>query len=246
MAGIPEGFIMPTMGSSIGSNVMKVMPAPEAVAGASGTMSAEIRRHKEFNAKRTSELGNLPGEMSDDIELVLIKTDKFTTVPLRASNLTDPKVPFYNELSIQQQIELAELRERFRNNQHGSDTPVAMWDALAVNEQMQLINMGVMYVEQLAAYKEHEYYKLGNGGKELVERAQRHVGAKKPNKQEEFEKNMAVLLEAKSEEKARADAAEKSLYEMQQRLAALEGAEPKRRPGRPPAAAPGVQESTEG
>lgn len=246
MAGLPEGFIMPTLGAALGGSVLKAFPTAEVIAGAVGTMSAEIKRHREFNAKRTQELidANLPGEMSDNIELVLIKADKFTTVPLRASNLDNPKVPFYNELSIEQQTQLAELRERFRKNEHGGDTPIAMWDALSVGEQMQLVNMGVMYVEQLAAYKDHEYYKLGNGGAELVKRAQRHIEAKTPNKQEEFEKNMAVLLEAKTAERERADAAEKAMFALQERLAALESGEPaKRKPGRPARIpTPGIQE----
>ena len=238
---LPEGFIMPTLGTSVGSNVMKVFPTADAVSGAMGTMSAEIVRHREFNAERTKQLEkeNLPGEMTDEIELVLITADKYTTVPRRASNLSNPKAPFYNELSVEQQVQLAELRERFRKNEHGSDTPIAMWDALSAGEQRQLINFGVLYVEQLAAYPEHEYYKLGNGGAELVKRAQRHIGGKVPNKHEEFEKNMNALLSAKADEAARADAAEKAMYAMQERLAALETNKPKR--GRP--AKPGVQEA---
>lgn len=192
---VPEGFIMPTLGTSLGSNVMKAVPTAEAVAGVMGTMTAEIHRHKEFNAKKTQELiaADLPGEMSDDIELVIVKIDKLTAVPLRASNLTNPKAPFYNELSLEQQVALAQLRENFRKNEHGGDTSIATWDALNVGEQGQLISMGILYVEQLVAYKEHEYYKLGNGGAELVKRAQRHIAAKAPNKQEDFERQMSAI-----------------------------------------------------
>lgn len=250
MPGLPEGFIEPTLGTNLGNSVMKAFPTSQAIAGAVGTMSAEIVRHKEYNAKKTGELilSGLPGEMTDNIEIVLIKADKFTTVPLRASNLDDPKAPFYNELSLEQQIALADLRERFRKNEHGADTPITMWEALSSNEQHQLVQMGVLYVEQLAAYKEHEYYKLGNQGPELVKRAQRHLEAKKPNKQEDFERNMAALLADKAVERERADAAEKAMFEMQERLAALESGNPaKRGPGRPARVpTPGVQESTEG
>jgi len=242
----PEGFIMPLLGTNLGGNVMKVYPSAAEIAGAMGTMSAEIVRHREFNAEKTKqlELDNIPGEMTDEIELVKIKADKFTTVPLRASNLSDPKARFHNELSIEQQMQLAELRERFRKNEHGSDTPIAMWDALSVGEQMQLVNFGVMYVEQLAAFPEHEYYKLGNGGAELVKRAQRHVGGKVPSKQEEFEKSMSIVMQARAEDKARADAAEAKYFALQERLAALESSSeaPKKR-GRPFKA--GVQEVTE-
>lgn len=236
---VPEGFIMPTLGVSVGGNVLKATPSADAVAGAMGTMCAEIKRHKEFNSKRTQEIeaADIAGEMCDDIELVLIKCDKYTTVPLRASNLTDPKAPFYNELSIEQQVALAELREKFRKNEHGGDTPIAVWDALNVSEQMQLINMGVMYVEQLASYKEHEIYKLGNGGAELVKRAQRHLAAKRPNKQEEFEAQMFSLVEARKAEQARADEMELKYLELQERLAAIESAGAdivKQAPGRKP------------
>lgn len=245
MAGIPEGFIMPTLGQSIGGNVLKATPTAEAIAGALGTMSAEVKRKKEFNAKRTNELvaANLPGEMSDDIEIVEIKADKFTTVPLRASNLTDPTAPFYNELSLDQQIALADLRERFRKNEHGADTPIASWDALNVGEQAQLVNMGILYVEQLAAYKEHEYYKLGNGGAELVKRAQRHIGAKTPNKQEDFERQMQSLLSERAKEREERAEMEKRMFEMQAQLAKL--SEPRAGRGQTKLPKPGVQESTE-
>lgn len=242
---VPEGFIMPTMGVAVGGNVLKATPTADVIAGAMGTMCAEVKRHREFNPKRTQELAsaNLPGEMCDEIELVLIKTDKYTTVPLRASNLTDPTAPFHNELSLDQQIALAELREKFRKNEHGADTPIANWDALNINEQMQLVNMGVMYVEQLASYKEHEVYKLGNGGAELVQRAQRHIAAKRPSKQEDFENQMLALVEERKAEKARADELERRYFEMQERLAAIESTGNeivKRAPGRP--RKPGVQQ----
>ena len=223
MAGVPEGFIMPTMGPSLGAGVIKAMPSAEAISGAVGTMLAEIKRHKEFNSKRTQELvdANLPGEMSDEIELVLFTTDKFSKTPLRASCLSDPGRKFYNELSTQQQIQLAELRERFRKNEHGGDTPISLWDALSTTERGQLVAMGILYVEQLAAYQEHEVYKLGNGGAEWVKRAQRHVAGKVPNKQEEFEKQMASLLSEKAAERERADDMERKYFEMQKQIAEL-------------------------
>jgi len=222
MSGLPEGFILPTIGTQVGGGVLVARPTAEVVSGAIGTMVAEIVRHKEFNAKRTAELGDLPGEMSDEIELVLFTTDKFSKTPLRASCLNDPKRKFHNELSLQQQVQLAELRERFRKNEHGGDTPIGLWDALSSTERGQLIAMGVLYVEQLAAYQEHEVYKLGNGGAEWVKRAQRHIQAKQPNKQEEFEKQLASVLEAKAAEKARADDMEAKYFAMQERLAKLE------------------------
>lgn len=228
---------MPTMGTSLGGNVLKAMPSAEAIAGAMGTMTAEIKRHKEYNDAKTRLLGDLPGEMCDDIELVLIKTDKFTTVPLRASNLTDPKAKFYCELSIAQQTQLADLREKFRKNEHGSDTPIGMWPALNAAEKHQLTSMGVLYVEQLAAYQDHEHYKLGNGGSELVKRAQRHIGSKLPNKQEEFEKTMNSLIAAQSEERKLREDAEARYLELQERLAALETSPA----GKTKAPKPGVQ-----
>ena len=241
---VPEGFIEPTLGVSLGGHVMKATPSAEAIAGAMGTMTAEVVRHREFNSKKTNELIllNQPGEMTDEIELVKIKADKFTTVPLRASNLTDPKAPFHCELSIEQQTALAPLRERFRKNENATDTPIVQWEALNAGEQVQMMAAGVLYVEQLAAYQEHEYYKLGNGGAELVKRAQRHTGSKVPNKQEEFESKMNEIIAARAEETVRANEAEKKYLELQQRLAALESDKPKR--GRPPLT-PGVQENTE-
>lgn len=249
---VPEGFIMPTLGTQVSGHVLKAVPSADAISGVMGTMVAEVRRHRELNAKRTQELieSNLPGDMRDDIEIILIKTDKFSTVPLRASNLSDPTAPFNCELSREQQIALAELRERFRKNEHGCDMPIANWDCLNVSEQMHLINMGVLYVEQLAAYQDNEIYKLGNGGAELVKRAKRFVEAKQPNKQEDFERQMQEILNARSAEKARADEAERRYFEQQQEIAELKkmvaagsavgDAVEKRRPGRPPKA--GVQQ----
>jgi len=72
MAGLPEGFILPTGGTLVGNNVLKAVPSAESVAGAMGVVTAEIKRHKEFNAAKTKLLGDTPGEMSDEIELVLI------------------------------------------------------------------------------------------------------------------------------------------------------------------------------
>lgn len=237
---IPEGFIMPTLGTSVGGNVLKALPSAEAISGALGTQTAEIVRHREFNALRTQVLQETGafGEMTDEIELVIITNDKYTKVPLRASNLSDPTKPFCNELSIPQQIQLADLRERFRKNEHGSETPVGLWDALNSGEKHRLIAMGILYVEQLAAYQEHELYKLGNGGRELVDRAKRHVAGKKPNIQEEVEKNMAALLEAKMAESERAAELERKYLELQERLAAMEAGSPKR--GKAPK--PGIQE----
>ena len=179
--------------------------------------------------------------MTDEIELVLITADKYTKVPLRASNLTTPKARFTNELSLEQQMQLAELREKFRQNEHGSDTPVALWDALNVAEQMQLVNLGVHYVEQLANFKDHEIYKLGNGGEDLVKRARRHMDGKRPDKSDDFERQMSALMDARQKETARADEMEKRYLEMQARLAALETEPTKKKPGRPPRRA-GVQE----
>lgn len=233
MAGVPEGFIMPSLGTSLGGAVLKAYPAAETVAGALGTMTAEVVRHREFNAKKTSLLGDLPGEMHDEIELVKIKTDKYSECVLRASNLSDPKAPFYCELSTAQQIQLAELRERFRKNEHGSDTALATWHVLTPADRNHLMNLGILYVEQLAAYQPHEYYKLGNGGEQHVKNAQRHVASKQPNRQEEFEKNMAALLEAKAEERAAREEAERRYLELQEKVAALEAeSAPKR--GRKP------------
>ena len=50
---VPEGFIMPTLGTALGNNVLKAVPTADVVAGAMGVMSAEIRRHKEYNAEKT-------------------------------------------------------------------------------------------------------------------------------------------------------------------------------------------------
>ena len=245
MAGVPEGFIMPTLGTTLGGNVMKATPTAEAIAGALGTSAAEIKRHKEFNAKKTQELesANLPGEMTDDIEIVMIKVDKYTTTPLRASNLSDPSAKFHNELSLEQQIALADLRERFRKNEHGSDTPVASWDSIDGNTQHQLITAGILYVEQLAAYKEHEYYKLGNGGAELVKRAQRHIAAKTPNKQEDFERQMNAIVTERAKEREEREAMEKRMFEMQAELAKLSN--PRAGRGKTKLPKPGVQESAE-
>lgn len=242
MAGVPEGFIMPTLGTSLGAAVLKAYPAAETVAGAMGTMTAEVVRHKEYNAKRTKILHETgaSGEMCDEIELVKIKTDPYSVAVLRASCLSDESREFHCELSVAQQVQLAELREKFRKNEHGSDTPIILWEALNTTERHKLVTLGVYYVEQLAAYKEHEYYKLGNGGAELVKRAQKFVQGKLPNKQDEFERNMSVILAEREKERQAREEAERKMYEMQERLAALEGGAPKRK-GRQPRKA-GIQE----
>lgn len=232
---VPEGFIMPTLGHTVGSNVLKAIPSAEVVAGAVGTMVAEVKRHPVPSKRLTAllEKDNLPGEGNEELEIVLFHTDKYSKTPVRASSLSDPTREFFCELTTEQQMQVAELRERFRKNEHGSDTPIGNWNILNSSEQAHLINMGIYYVEQLAAYQEHEYYKLGNGGADFVKRAQRHVASKKPNKQEEFEKQMLSIIEAKEAEKKRADEMEERYFKLQERLAALEGQEPRRGPGRP-------------
>ena len=223
MAGVPEGFIMPTVGTSLGGNVLKAVPSPEAVAGAVGTMVAEIVRHKEHNAKLTGELekANLPGEGKDEIEIVLFHTDKYSKTPVRASCLSDPTRPFHCELTVEQQVLLAPMREKFRKNEHGSDTPIALWDAINTSERAKLGTLGLHYVEQIAAFKEHEYYKLGNGGADLVKKAQRHVSAKAPNKSEAIEQQMQTIMAERAREREEREALEKRMFEMQEQLAKL-------------------------
>ena len=244
---VPEGFILPEIFTAVGSHVMTAKPTAEAVAGPMGVMSAEVVRHREFNAEKTRQIEQegLPGEMCDEIELIKIRVDKFTTVPLRGSNLTNPKAKFHNELSIEQQTQLADLRERFRKNEHGSDTPIPMWEALTPGEQYQLMAAGVHYVEQLANYKEHEIYRLGNGGEDLVKRAQRHISGKKPNREEDFARQMSAIIEARQADAAKAEEREKRYLEQEAKIAAMEKAlaakeEPRNRGGRPRKA--GVQE----
>lgn len=216
---------MPARGSDSGhAGILLASPSLQAIAGALGTQTAEIKVHRKLNMKKSDQMEKegILREMYDEYETVEIQNDKYSTSTLRISCLSDPKQKCYNELNLAQRMQLGPLQERFRTQQSTCDTLITQWDAISSGEKQVLAQMGVMYVEQIAAFKDHEYYKLGNGGEALVKKAQRHVASKNPDKQEQFDRDMAALLAARQEDAAARKAAEERMFALEAKLAALE------------------------
>ncbi len=226
----PEQFIMPTRGESSGlPDVLK------AVSGAAGAQLARVFTHKVYNAKVSEELKI---EHFDEYEMVGITNDDFSETVLRASCLSDPNRVFTSDLSPEQEMQLAELRERFRKQQSSSDTPVDQWEALNEGEAKQLRLLKIEFVEQIAAFKDHELYKLGSQGKSLRERAIRHITAKKGHDPEQRKAEMQLVVEENKRQAERMKELEERLLQVE-----LEKAEAEKETAKPRSRTkPGVQD----
>lgn len=198
----PEGFRLPTAGESAPGGVLK------AVTGSHGTQAFKVSTHKMFNAKKSDEAGL---EVEDAITIVTFRNDPYTEAVIREA-----------DLSPEQQVQTAEARDRFYTSKDSTDTMIAEWQAIHDSEKMKLALIGVVTVEQLAAWPEFQMFKLGGGAKDLVAKARRHVDTKIGNRAGEANADhLAVLAELKRLREAEAEK-DARYFEMQARLAELE------------------------
>lgn len=197
----PEGFKLPTLGEGTTHNgVLK------AVAGSVGAQATRFFVHRLYDAKAT-ELEKR--EVLTPHEMVGFRNDPFAEFTCKVKDMT-PK----------QKLVTQQLYERFKSQKDSTDTPVEVWDAISEWEKVQLIQSGILTVEQITAYQDHELYKLGPGGKDLRERAKWHVNAKNPaqdNKQE-----MLLVIEENRKNAERLKQMEDELIKMQAALAEKE------------------------
>ena len=177
---IPEGLVVAANGFENTANPNVKKPTY----GALGSMFVEFRVHKEYSG---SESKLKKKEVYKPVEIVLIKSDKFSFTPKRIT-----------ELSTKERIDLAPLYEQFKSQKDSNDTSIFQWQAVNDHERSYLSSQGVYSVEQLANYRDEELYRLGPGGVELRERAVRHQVTKNESKKES-ESELLKTLRAEKE-----------------------------------------------
>jgi hypothetical protein len=157
---VAQTFVMPT-GYEHTNDPILMRP----VFGADGTMSMNFELHQVYNGAKSEKAGE---EKYDTSELCMRRPDKYTKVATRVNDLS--RVDF---------AKYAPLFERFKTQKDSTDTLLVNWQAITPNERLVLESLTIMTVEQLANYEESDLYKLGRDGKDMWERAKRHVATKR-------------------------------------------------------------------
>jgi len=196
----PEQFIIPTMGE--GTSQRGIM---KAVAGSSGTQQIKFFVHKIMDGKAT-EIAN--AETYKPVEMVSFRNDALSSYTCRIQDMTQ-----------EQRIKSGPLYERFMNGKDSTDTQIEDWDMLNENEKIGLIQLGVVTVEQAAAYQDHEVYRLGIDGKNVRDKAIRHVRGKEVSKEQSWSEEMRAMVEENRKIKAEIEAAKDAYYALQAQLA---------------------------
>lgn len=181
---IPEGLVLTPESFQNTANPGVKKP----LYGSLGTQHVEFMTHRKYSGKKTKEQGQ---EAYDEIDVLMIRNDKFSRVPKRM-----------NELTHQQKMALAPLYERFKEGKDSTDTNILNWGAASNEEKAHLGNIGVWTVEQIAAFADHELTRLGPDGKDLRRRARLHVKAKSPEVDERKKEldELRALVEAQAEQ----------------------------------------------
>lgn len=170
---------------------------------------------KELYDEKSSKENNL--ECHKRVEICEIKTDRFTSVPLRV-----------RDLSIELRRQLHPLYEQWRSQKESTDTLISAWDAISETERATILNLGIFTVEQLYNLSDEQALHLGPYGNELRAKAERHLGKKANTK----ENQLAAQLEALKKER---DEQAERLRKLEERYFAeeKEKAEAKKKMGRP-------------
>lgn len=159
-------------------------------------------------------------EVRRPIEVCLIQNDRFCTVPLRVGRPPDPDksgdVGIASELSHDQQVVLAPIYERFRTQKESDETDIIGWDVITDMERRLLIKHTVWTVEQLAAFSDEDLFRLGPSGKDLRERAKRHVRSKVEAKVPDYSAELDQLRSEKTELAERLERLEAAYHEREQ------------------------------
>lgn len=142
-------------------------------------------------------------EVRRPVEVCLIQNDRFSTAALRVGRPPDPSKPgdigITSELSHEQQVVLAPVYERFKTQRESSETDIVGWDVVTDMERRLLVKQGIWTVEQLASFSDQDLFRLGPGGKDLRERAKRHVTTKQEAAAPDYSAELEQLRSEKSE-----------------------------------------------
>jgi hypothetical protein len=149
---------------------------------------------------------------------------------LRRSGIVRGKIT--SELSKKEEVALAPLYERFKNQKDSTDKSIFQWEAVSDMERGFLAQCGVFTVEQLYHTPPEMRHQFGPGGEDLWIRAERFMKAKdsRVSVPDDVREELAALRRERSEAAKREAAREADYFKMQEQLAALSA---KRGPGRP-------------
>lgn len=208
MIGTPDGLVVQAdRFEIIGNNLAKP------VYGTLNKMYVEFREELVYSGADSEKSDE---EIRRPVEVCLIQTDKFSRVPLRVRN---KERGIKSELSPKQEIELAPLYEHFKSQKDSTDTRVGSWEACSDMERSQLNMLGIWSVEQLANFEDAELYRLGPGGKDLRDRALRHVKTKTRNGASDRIEQLQALLKEKEEHAKALAAQQERIFELEAQLA---------------------------
>lgn len=186
------------------------------VFGSLDNLYCEFRIHKEFSNAESKLAGK---EVQREMEVLMIQTDRFSRVPLKVG---DPAKGIVGELTPEMQFKTAELYERFKTQKDSTDTLIYHWEAVSDMEKGQLASLGIYTVEQLHKMPEADIFRLGPGGKDLWERAGRHVATKKENDVGESRRELELVMDENRRIREKQEHSEKRYFEMQAQLAKVE------------------------
>lgn len=165
MVGIPENFSQPV--SNGGFLQMLPTQSPHIMKPVFGTINQQFVQFSVeymYNEQKSKELNY---EHMDAIEICEITNDPKCTVKHTVGNL-----------NAWQRQAFAELYARFKDQKDSLDTEIHAWVAIKPSEKALLEHCGYRTVEQLANAAQEYVARLGPSGKELQERAVKHVNTK--------------------------------------------------------------------
>lgn len=193
--GLPEGFQMGSPDKWLKTDNPLVL---KPTTGAVGTQYVKFFILEIYSSKLSEEQKR---EVKVPVEMCAIQNDRFSTYCCMVK-----------DLSRKQMIDLAGIYQRFKEQKDSKDTSVIDWEALTDRDKGFLLQAGVVSVEQLASFGEHDLYKLGPGGKEYRDMALRHVEGKAGKKRDEESGEMSALRREKDEQAIRLKALEEKFY----------------------------------
>lgn len=208
--GIPDNFVQPLNHVQTSS--------PWIMKPVFGTVNQQFVRFfisYEYDENKSQQLNY---EHMEPVEMCEITNDRFTKCCKRVV-----------DLQMWQKQAFAELYTRFKNQEDSLDTEIYAWVAIKPSEKALLEHCGFSSVEQIASASSEIIARLGPGGKDLQEKAIKHVNAKGEKiKASEFADQIGLLRAELEAEKRRSDEKLDAFFKLQEAKAAQE-----KKPGRP-------------
>jgi hypothetical protein len=151
------------------------------VYGSSKNMNVSIETLRVYNEDQSEKTGK---EVYEDVTVAMIRTDKYSCVPVRVS-----------QLSREMTRDLAHLIEAHKEQKDVDELRIMDWQAISSQDKKFILDMQVYTVNQLSYFPKTEAYKLGPMGARLIELAERHVetNAKEKREKEESLETVKVL-----------------------------------------------------